>query len=52
MGVFVYRELDVVNMKKALLSAAGNSAMVLLMISASGAFSWIMTAKGVAAQLG
>ncbi|MFZ5946229.1 MAG: TRAP transporter large permease [Bacillota bacterium] len=51
-GIFIYKELNFKNTMEVFAKSAVNTAMVLLIISASSAFSWIMTAKGVASLVG
>jgi len=51
-GVFIYKELNINNIIDVFTKSATNTAMVLLIIAASSAFSWIMTVKGVASLVG
>ncbi|KJS83663.1 MAG: C4-dicarboxylate ABC transporter permease [Peptococcaceae bacterium BICA1-8] len=51
-GVVIYKELNLKNIADVFAKSATNTAMVLLIISASSAFSWIMTVKGVASLVG
>lgn len=51
-GVFVYKELDWKKVLQVFATSSVNTAMVLLIISASSAFSWILSRQGVAAALG
>jgi tripartite ATP-independent transporter DctM subunit len=45
-GVFVYRTITWSNCKSAFIRAFGNSAMVFIIIAASGPFSWLLTSLG------
>lgn len=51
-GVFIYKELNFNNMMEVVAKSATNTAMVLLIISAAAAFSWLLNIKGVAASVG
>lgn len=51
-GIFIYKELNLTNIVEVFARSAANTTMVLLIISASSAFSWVMTAKGVGALVG
>lgn len=51
-GIFIYRELNLNNLRIVFTQAVINSAMVLLIISAASVFSWILSIKGVAAMVG
>lgn len=49
---FWYKEIDKNNIGAILGGALTNTVMVLIIVSASGAFSWLLTANGVASLLG
>lgn len=51
-SVFVYKEVDASNIKEVLGGAVTNTVLVLIIVSASGAFSWLLTANGVSSLLG
>jgi len=51
-GVCIYKELNFNNLQKAFTTAAINTSMVLLIISAASVFSWILNIEGVAALVG
>lgn len=51
-GVFIYRELNLKNMIDVFISASCNTAMCLLIVAASYAFSWLLNIEGVAAAIG
>lgn len=51
-GIFVYRELTLKNISRVLNGALANTAMVMLIVAASGAFSWMITKSGVARAVG
>jgi tripartite ATP-independent transporter DctM subunit len=50
-GLFVYRTINWDNCKGAFVRAFRNSAMVFIIIAASGPFSWLLTSLGAIAQL-
>lgn len=50
-GVFVYRTITWTNCKGAFVRAFRNSAMVFIIIAASGPFSWLLTSLGAITQL-
>lgn len=49
---FWYKEVDSTNIGGILGGALTNTVMVLIIVSASGAFSWLLTANGVSSLLG
>lgn len=49
---FWYKEVDSTNIGSILGGALTNTVMVLIIVSASGAFSWLLTANGVSSLLG
>ena len=51
-GVFWYKEVNRDNIGAILGGALVNTVMVLIIVSASGAFSWLLTSNGVASLLG
>ncbi len=51
-GLFIYRELDIKGAMMIMVKAAANTAMVLLIIAAAGAFTWLLSIKGVANLIG
>lgn len=51
-GIFIYRELNLKNMTSVFIASASNTAMVLLIVAASSAFSWLLNIEGVAAAIG
>ncbi|WP_299892526.1 TRAP transporter large permease [uncultured Ruegeria sp.] len=50
-GLFVYRTISWGNCKSAFVRAFRNSAMVFIIIAASGPFSWLLTSLGAISQL-
>ena len=50
-GLFVYRTITWRNCKSAFVRAFSNSAMVFIIIAASGPFSWLLTSLGAISQL-
>jgi len=50
-GLFVYRTITWTNCKSAFVRAFRNSAMVFIIIAASGPFSWLLTSLGAINQL-
>lgn len=50
-GLFVYRTITWHNCKNAFVRAFRNSAMVFIIIAASGPFSWLLTSLGAISQL-
>lgn len=50
-GLFVYRTITWTNCKSAFVRAFRNSAMVFIIIAASGPFSWLLTSMGAINQL-
>lgn len=50
-GVFIYRTITWSNFKGALVRAFRNSAMVFIIIAASGPFSWLLTSLGAITDL-
>ncbi|MEM9575762.1 MAG: TRAP transporter large permease [Pseudomonadota bacterium] len=50
-GLFVYRTITWTNCKSAFVRAFRNSAMVFIIIAASGPFSWLLTSLGAIGQL-
>lgn len=50
-GLFVYRTITWTNCKSAFIRAFRNSAMVFIIIAASGPFSWLLTSLGAISQL-
>ena len=50
-GLFVYRTITWGNCKSAFVRAFSNSAMVFIIIAASGPFSWLLTSLGAISQL-
>ena len=51
-GRFIYKELDLRKIGAILASAGVTTAMVLMILAASSAFSWLMTSQGVARLVG
>ena len=51
MGLFIYRTITWTNCKSAFVRAFRNSAMVFIIIAASGPFSWLLTSLGAIGQL-
>ena len=51
-GFFIYRELTFKDLLKILIDTAANTSLVLLIISCAGAFTWVLTIKGIAAAVG
>ena len=51
-GVFIYRELNLKKIGTVLATAGVTTAMVLMILAASSAFSWLMTSQGVAKLVG
>ena len=50
-GVFIYRELKIKELLPILMKSAKSSAMILFIIAASTAFSWVFTYSGASAAL-
>ena len=50
-GLFIYRTITWVNCKSAFMRAFRNSAMVFIIIAASGPFSWLLTSLGAITQI-
>ena len=50
-GLFIYRMITWTNCKSAFVRAFRNSAMVFIIIAASGPFSWLLTSLGAIGQL-
>jgi tripartite ATP-independent transporter DctM subunit len=50
-GLFIYRTITWSNCKSAFVRAFRNSAMVFIIIAASGPFSWLLTSLGAISQL-
>ena len=50
-GLFIYRTITWINCKSAFVRAFRNSAMVFIIIAASGPFSWLLTSLGAIGQL-
>ncbi|WP_371227340.1 TRAP transporter large permease [Roseovarius sp. 2305UL8-3] len=50
-GLFIYRTITWTNCKSAFVRAFRNSAMVFIIIAASGPFSWLLTSLGAIGQL-
>ncbi|MDA8001368.1 MAG: TRAP transporter large permease [Alphaproteobacteria bacterium] len=50
-GLFMYRTINWANCKSAFAQAFRNSAMVFIIIAASGPFSWLLTSLGAISQL-
>ncbi len=50
-GLFIYRTINWDNCKSAFVRAARNSAMVFIIIAASGPFSWLVTSLGAINEL-
>ena len=51
-GFFIYRELTFKDLVKILIDTAANPSLVLLIIGCAGAFTWVLTIKGIAAAVG
>lgn len=51
-GFFIYRELTFKDLAKILIDTAANTSLVLLIIGCDGAFTWVLTIKGIAAAVG
>ena len=51
-GFFVYRELKLENLINVFASAVNTTCLVLLIVAASGAFSWLITFEGVSELIG
>ena len=51
-GFFIYRELTFKDLLKILIDTAANTSLVLLIIGCAGAFTWVLTIKGIAAAVG
>jgi len=51
-GLFIYRELKPKDIIKILIDSAANTSMVLLIVGCAGAFTWVLTIKGVASAIG
>jgi C4-dicarboxylate transporter DctM subunit len=51
-GMFIYRELDLQKIVQCFLNAGVTTAMVMLLLAASGAFSWLMAVKGITRLVG
>lgn len=51
-GFFIYRELTFKDLVKILIDTAANTSLVLLIIGCAGAFTWVLTIKGIAAAIG
>lgn len=47
-GFFVYRELNLVKLKKLLVDASVGSAVVMLIVSSASLFAWLITTEGAA----
>ena len=50
-GLFIYRTITWTNCKSAFMRAFRNSAMVFIIIAASGPFSWLLTSLGAITQI-
>lgn len=50
-GIFIYRTITWTNCKSAFMRAFRNSAMVFIIIAASGPFSWLLTSLGAITQI-
>lgn len=50
-GVFVYKELRIPELKETLFSTARTTGMILLIIMNAGILSWVLTQEGIAARL-
>ena len=50
-GIFVYKELRLKELKETLFSTAKTTGMILLIIMNAGIFSWVLTQQGIAASL-
>ena len=51
MGIFIYKELRLAELKETLFSTAKTTGMILLIIMNAGIFSWVLTQQGIAASL-
>ena len=51
MGIFIYKELRLTELKETLFSTAKTTGMILLIIMNAGIFSWVLTQQGIAASL-
>ena len=51
-GSLIYRELKPKDLLKILVDTAANTSLVLLIIGCAGAFTWVLTIKGIAAAIG
>ena len=51
-GVFVYKEIHLKDLKNIILESGKGSAMMLFIIATSTAFSWLFTFSGISTQLG
>ena len=50
-GIFVYKEIKLKELGKVFLQAAESSAIIMFIMGAAGAFTWILTTSGLAGQL-
>ncbi len=50
-GIFIYKELRLAELKETLFSTAKTTGMILLIIMNAGIFSWVLTQQGIAASL-
>ena len=50
-GVFIYKELHLEELKETLFSTAKTTGMILLIIMNAGIFSWVLTQQGIASTL-
>ena len=50
-GIFIYKELRLTELKETLFSTAKTTGMILLIIMNAGIFSWVLTQQGIAASL-
>lgn len=50
-GVFIYKELHIAELKETLFSTAKTTGMILLIIMNAGIFSWVLTQQGIATSL-
>ena len=51
-GMFIYKELKIPDVIRILVKATANTAMVMLIIAAAGAFTWHLTIAGIADAIG
>jgi len=51
-GLFIYKELKIENLMNVFANAVNTTCLVLLIVAASGAFSWLITFRGIAAIVG